>query len=90
MFQKYWFGSRIAFKVSSANMLENRFKLCQRTLVKYANSFKNSIFLKPGCGRPTSFDDKSKMAIVEALSGPINMKTESYGNISLTVVSLQV
>ena len=44
-------------------MLEKSFKLCQRTLVKYANSFKILNFLKPGRGRPTPFDDKSKMRI---------------------------
>ena len=39
LFQKYWLGSRIVFKVSCASNLEKRFKLCQRTLVKYATSF---------------------------------------------------
>ena len=53
LFLKYWVGSPIVFKVSTAIMLKMRFKLCQRTLVEYATSCKNSIFLKRGCGRPT-------------------------------------
>ena len=79
MFQKYWLGSGIVFKVSSVNKLEKRFKLCQIILVKYETSFKISIILKPDRGRPTSFDDWSNMAIDEALSGPINMTTANYG-----------
>ena len=67
--------------MSCASNLEKHFKLCQRTLVKYATSFKNSIFLKPGRGRPTSFDDQSIMAIVEALSGPMNVTTANYGKL---------
>ena len=42
--QKYWLGNRIVFKVFSANMLEKRFKVCQRTLVKYYISFEKSNF----------------------------------------------
>ena len=71
-------------------MLEKRFQLCQRTLVKYATSFKNSIFLKPDHGRPTFFDDKSKMAIAEALSRPIHITTANYGKLLDRVAELTV
>ena len=60
-------------------MLEKHFKLCRRKLVKYATSFKNTIFLKPNRGCATSFDDTSKKVIVEMLSGLINTTTASNG-----------
>ena len=56
------------FKVSTANKLEMRFELFQRTLVKYIASFRKLIFLKN-----LAVVFKLLLAIFEALSGPINM-----------------
>ena len=73
-----------------------KYRLASKSVSNYASEhwssmqphFKNSIFLKPGRGRPTSFDDQSKMAIVEALSGPMNVTTVNYGKLLDSEVKL--
>ena len=77
LFEKYWLGSRIVYRVSTAAM-SKRFSLSAATFKNYAHAFKYGIMLHDKTGCPPTFDKISQESIKEVMSKALSVNTPVY------------
>ena len=78
LFEKYWLGTRIVYRVSTAANLSKRFSLSAATIKNYAHVFIYGIMLHDKTGCSPTFDKISQESIKEVASKALSVNTPEY------------